>query len=91
MKQRGYERPAKGFKAILMPSNTGAGLILAALSAVFGLAMIWYIWWLAIGSFVAVLGYAIYHTFNYDREFRIPVDEVARTETDRTRMLGAQS
>ena len=91
MKQRGYQRPAKGFKAILMPSNTGAGLILAALSAVFGLAMIWYIWWLAIVSFVAVLAYAICHTFNYDREFRIPVDEVARIETDRARMLGAQS
>ncbi len=42
--------------------------------------MIWYIWWLAALSFVAVLADAIGHTFNYHRDFHIPADEVARTE-----------
>ena len=32
MKQRGYERPRGGFRPIHMPKNTGAGVILAALS-----------------------------------------------------------
>jgi cytochrome o ubiquinol oxidase subunit 1 len=87
MKQRGYERPHSGFRPVLMPKNTGAGVILAALSAVLAFALIWYIWWLAGVSFVALLGYAIYHTFNYDREFRIPADEVSRTENERTQQL----
>jgi cytochrome o ubiquinol oxidase subunit 1 len=52
-------------------------------------ALIWYIWWLAGVSFVALLAYAIYHTFNYDREFRIPADQVMRTENERTRLLAA--
>jgi cytochrome o ubiquinol oxidase subunit 1 len=43
-----------------------------------GFAMIWYIWWLAAVSFVALLGYAIAHTFNYDREYYVPAEEVAR-------------
>jgi cytochrome o ubiquinol oxidase subunit 1 len=89
MKQRGYERPLKGFKPILMPKNTGAGIILAGLSTVMGFALIWYIWWLAGVSFVALLAYAIYHTFNYQREYRITAEEVVRTENDRTTLLAA--
>jgi cytochrome o ubiquinol oxidase subunit 1 len=89
MKQRGYKRPLQGFKAILMPKSTGSGFILAALSFVFGFAMIWYMWWLAAASFVMLLAFALHHTFNYDREFRIPADEVVHTEESRTRLLTA--
>ena len=53
MKKRGYERPLEGFRPIHMPKNTGAGFILAVLSAVCGFALIWYIWWLAALRFVA--------------------------------------
>jgi cytochrome o ubiquinol oxidase subunit 1 len=87
MKQRGYQRPQSGFRPVLMPRNTGAGVILAALSGVLAFALIWYIWWLAGLSFVALLGYAIYHTFNYDREFRIPAEQVLRTESERTQQF----
>jgi cytochrome o ubiquinol oxidase subunit 1 len=80
MKQRGYQRPAQGFRAILMPKNTATGVVLAALSLALGFAMIWHMWWLAIGSFVGVVAYSIFHTFNYHREFRIPAEAVARTE-----------
>jgi cytochrome o ubiquinol oxidase subunit 1 len=89
MKRRGYERPQSGFRAILMPRNTGAGFILAALSTAFGFAMIWYIWWLAIASFIGIVGFAIWHTFNYDREFHLPVDDVIRAENGRTQLLAA--
>jgi cytochrome o ubiquinol oxidase subunit I len=91
MKQRGYQRPATGFKAILMPRNTGTGFILAALSFFMAFGLIWYIWWLAAASFVALLGVAIHHTFNYDREFRIPADQVLRTESERAQLLAAGS
>src|SRR5688572_19224968 len=87
MKQRGYQRPVSGFRAILMPSNTGAGFILAALSTVFGFAMVWYMWWLAALSFIGIVVYAIHHTFNYHREYHFPLDDVIRTEEERTRML----
>jgi cytochrome o ubiquinol oxidase subunit 1 len=89
MKERGYQRPAAGFRPIVMPRNTGAGVILAALSGLLGFALIWHIWWLAAASFVAILVVAIVHTFNYDREFRIPAEQVLQTETARTRLLTA--
>ncbi len=89
MKNRNAGRPTEGFRDIHMPRNTGAGAILAGLSMVIGLAMIWYIWWLAALSFVALLVVAIGHTFNYDRDFHIPAEEVIRTEGERTRQLAA--
>ncbi len=87
MKQRGYKRPLGGFKAILMPANTGAGFILAVLGTAFGFAMVWYMWWLAIASFIGIVGFTIYHTFNYKRDFHLTLDEVVRTEEERTRLL----
>ncbi len=89
MKQRGFRRPLQGFKAIHMPKNTAAGIVLAGLSTVMGFALIWHIWWLAALSFVALLATAIVHTFNYDRDYHIPADEVVRTENARTELLNA--
>ena len=89
MKARGAERPIEGFRAIHMPRYTGAGVILAGCATVFGLAMIWYIWWLAALSFVGLLAVAIGHTFNYDRDYYIPVEEVIETENARTKALAA--
>lgn len=87
MKQRGFTRMRSGFLALHMPKNTPAGLVLALLSTAGGFAMIWHLWWLAVLSLVAVVAYAIWHTFNYDRDYHIPADEVAATEHARTQQL----
>ena len=89
MKQRGHERPTGGFRSIEMPRNTGAGVVLAALSTVCGFALIWHIWWLVVLSFVAILITAIVHTFDYHRSFRIPAETIAETEALRSRALAA--
>jgi cytochrome o ubiquinol oxidase subunit 1 len=73
-----------------MPKNTATGVVLGALMTAFGFAMIWYIWWLAALSFVAAIAYGIFHTFNYDRDYYIPAEEVARTEQARAGNLATQ-
>jgi cytochrome o ubiquinol oxidase subunit 1 len=88
MKKRGYQRPLAGYRPIHMPRNTGAGLIIAGLATLCGFALIWYIWWLAALSFVAVIAAAIIHSFNYERDFHIPADEVVQAEDARTQLLG---
>jgi cytochrome o ubiquinol oxidase subunit 1 len=87
MKKHGYVRPQAGFIPIHMPRNTGAGIVLAALSTVCGFALIWHMWPLAALSFAALLAVAIGHTFNYQRDYHIPADEVVRVEGERTRLL----
>ncbi|WP_201451544.1 cytochrome o ubiquinol oxidase subunit I [Hydrogenophaga sp. BPS33] len=87
MKRHGYQRPLTGFKAIHMPSNTAAGVVIALLSLVWGFALIWHMWPLAIGSFAAIVLASIVHTFNYRRDYYIPAEEVSATENVRTQQL----
>ena len=89
MKARGFQRPMTGYKPIHMPKNTATGVILGVISIAFSFAMIWYIWWLAALAFAATLVVSIVHTFNYNRDFYIPADTVARTEAQRTEALAA--
>ncbi|TCP72743.1 cytochrome o ubiquinol oxidase subunit I [Sphingomonas sp. PP-CE-1G-424] len=90
MKERKHERPLTGFKSIHMPSGTGTGVVLAGLSVAFGFAMIWYIWWLAGLTLVGIFATTIFHTFNYKRDFHIPVEDVIASEDARTRQLATQ-
>jgi cytochrome o ubiquinol oxidase subunit 1 len=79
MKQEGHKWSGK-YAPIHMPHYTAAGVLIAAASLVFGFAMVWWIWWLAIASFVSILVIVIGHTFNYNRDYYIPADEVASIE-----------
>jgi cytochrome o ubiquinol oxidase subunit 1 len=87
MKKQGYKRPKEGFTAIHMPKNTAAGFIIAALCAGVGFALIWQMWLVAAAGFIVMLATVITHTFNYKRDYYIPVEDVIRTEDLRTRML----
>ncbi|WP_058835252.1 cytochrome o ubiquinol oxidase subunit I [Luteimonas abyssi] len=87
MKARGFERPTSGFKPIHMPKNTPAGVVLSLLSTICGFALIWHVWWLAGVALVAIVGYTIWHSFDYKRDYYIPVEEVAATEQARTEQL----
>ncbi|SEO38602.1 cytochrome o ubiquinol oxidase subunit 1 [Luteibacter sp. UNC138MFCol5.1] len=89
MKERNARRRLEGYLPIHMPKNTGAGVILAGISFVFGFAMIWHMFLVAGIAFVALVATAIGHTFNYKRDYYIPADVVARTEAARTEELAA--
>jgi cytochrome o ubiquinol oxidase subunit 1 len=87
MKKHGYQRPLAGFKAIHMPLNTASGVVISMLSLVWGFALIWHMWPLAIASFAAIVVASIAHTFNYKRDYHIPADEVTSTEHAHTQLL----
>ena len=89
MKRQNYQRPIEGFAPIHMPKNTPAGIVLSGLSLALGFAMVWYIWWLAALSFLGIVAYAIWHTFEYEWDYYIPVEEVVSEENRRTQALSA--
>jgi cytochrome o ubiquinol oxidase subunit I len=89
MKARNQKRRTEGYLPIHMPKNTSAGFFIACFAFVVGFAMIWHMFLIAGIAFIAMLVTAIGHTFNYKRDYHIPADEVARTETARTEALAA--
>ena len=74
-----YTKPAQ-YAPIHMPKNSGAGVIIAAFSVVFGFAMIWHIWWMAIAGFIGMIATWIIHSFNDDVDYYVQVDEIERIE-----------
>lgn len=81
MKEKGeaYKKPAK-YEEIHMPKNSGAGIVIAFASLVFGFAAIWDIWWLAGVGFLAMAVAWIWKSFDNDVDYYVPVAEIERIE-----------
>jgi cytochrome o ubiquinol oxidase subunit 1 len=90
MKEKGiaYERPDR-YQDILMPKNTAKGVFIGGFAFLFGFAMVWYIWWLAVLSGLALLFIVIARSMDEDIETIIPAAEVERTEDERYRRLAS--
>lgn len=81
MKESGdYPPEPKQYKEIHMPRNTGVGVFIGLFSLIFGFAMIWYIWWMAIAGVVGILGCMIWRSFDNDVDYYVPVEEIERIE-----------
>ncbi len=68
------------YEDIAMPPNTSLGLIIGSLSMVFGFAMTWHIFWLALVCFIGIAAAVIYRLSVPDIHEIIPASEVARIE-----------
>lgn len=77
-----YKKPAK-YEEIHMPKNTAAGLIIGVFSLIFGFAMIWHIWWMAIVSFAGMIISLIAKSFDTDVDYYVPVAEIEAIESKR--------
>ncbi len=81
MKEKGeaYKQP-EHYEEIHMPKNSGAGIVIAAFATVFGFAMIWHIWWMAIVGFAGIVISWIVKSFDEDVDYYVPVREVEKLE-----------
>jgi cytochrome o ubiquinol oxidase subunit 1 len=88
MKEKGiaYRRPDH-YNDIELPKNTPLGLIIGSLAFVFGFAIIWYIWWLAIVCALGILATIITRASDDDIFKIIPAAEIQRIEDERYRQL----
>ena len=88
LKEKGvaYIRPTS-YQAIYLPRNTGIGVIFGGSAFVFGFAMIWHIWWLAMAAGLAMLAAIIVHLFDDDNEHCISAAEIELIEDNRFRVL----
>jgi len=81
MKERGENWQAnEQYHRIHMPKNTGAGVIISGFALVFGFAMVWHIWWLAILGTLGMIGTWIAYSFVRSKDHYVSAEEVAAIE-----------
>ena len=90
MKEKGiaYRKP-DGYQDIHMPKNTAAGFVNGALAFIFGFAMVWYMWWLAVVSALVMLFLVILRSSDDDTDYTVPSAEVERIENQRYEQLAS--
>lgn len=81
-KQSKEPKPKAVYEDIAIPPNTSLGLIIGMLSMVFGFAMTWHIFWLALICFIGILATVIYRLSSRDIHEIITAKDVARIETE---------
>jgi len=72
--------PIDTYEDIEMPSNSYYGVILAIFVCGLGFGLVWYIWWMAIASFLGCIATMIVYAFLPNRENVIPAEEVRRVD-----------
>ncbi len=80
-KERGeaYVVPAS-YAPIHMPHNTPTGFLIGILSVGLGFGLVWHIWWMAGGALLLMIAAGIVHTFNENRDYYVPAEEVTKIE-----------
>ena len=76
-KQDGIKKPAKSdYIDIHLPKNSSLGIAIGATVGLFGFALIWHMWLLAVISLVACIGFIIYRGIQDDVEYTIAGEEL---------------
>lgn len=82
-KQRDIDSKKVKYEDIHMPKNTSIGFVVGAISFFLGFGIVWHIWWLALLSFILMVGFVIYRSFDMHTDYFIKASEVSRLEKGR--------
>jgi cytochrome o ubiquinol oxidase subunit 1 len=81
MKQTGTHNKKLKYEDFHMPKNTALGIYIAGFAFLFGFAMVWHIFWLAIVCIIGGVVCVIIRTFDEDTEYVVTAAEVAKIES----------
>jgi cytochrome o ubiquinol oxidase subunit 1 len=84
MKQRGvaYQRPDR-YVDLVLPKNSFIGAFIGGAGFVFGFAMVWYMWWLAVLCLTAIALAVIVRASDDDTDYVMSASEVKEIEDAR--------
>jgi cytochrome o ubiquinol oxidase subunit 1 len=84
MKERGvaYKRPDH-YDDITIPKNTFLGAFIGGAGFVFGFAMVWWIWWLAIACLAAIFVAIVIRASDDESNYVMPASQVKEIEAAR--------
>jgi len=79
-KKKGFSLFKDDYKEIHMPSSSSVPFIMSSIFFVFGFAMVFSLWTLAIVSAIGIFACMIHRSFEQDHGYHISVEEIKRTE-----------
>ncbi|MEX1059020.1 MAG: hypothetical protein WEC17_01160 [Candidatus Saccharimonadales bacterium] len=68
------------YQPIHIPKNTPLALIISGFAFAAGFAVVWHIYWLAIVSFIAIIGCLVLRSLGQKNEYALPAADVAKVE-----------
>lgn len=71
------------YEDIHLPKNTGMGIVIAGFAFIFGFAVIWHIWWLAVLGLLSIIACVINRANIESTEYTIPAAEIELIELAR--------
>jgi cytochrome o ubiquinol oxidase subunit I len=80
IKQAKASTPNPPYEDIQLPQNTPMGLFIAVSAGLFGFAIIWRYWWLAILGFLGIITLLIVHLSKDDTEYTLPAAKIKELE-----------
>lgn len=83
-KQAGKKHVVR-YEDILLPKNSGASVAIGGLTFLIGFAMIWHLWWLALGALLGVVVTLVGRSMNDEPEYILTAKEVEKLENARRR------
>lgn len=78
-KKRGSHH-AHEYEEIVLPKNTAMGIYISAFAFLFGFALVWTIYWLAIASFLATVVCLILRGYDDDTEYELTAEQIKQLE-----------
>lgn len=67
---------------IHMPKNSGIPIVMSMCWFLAGFGFVFHWQWLTIPGLIGVVACMLVHSFNYNNDYYIPVDEITRTESE---------
>ncbi len=78
------------YQDIHMPKDTAMGFVIGVFALIFGFAMVWHIWWLAIVGLVAAIASFIVRSFDYDIDYYVKASVIEAIETKHQQEAGVR-
>lgn len=84
---QGVQDPPPKYEPIHMPKNSGVPIVMSVFWFIVGFGFVFDWVWLIVPGAIGIAGTMLYHSFNYDTDYYVTVDEIRRTEAEAGRVV----
>lgn len=84
---KGVQDPPPKYEPIHMPKNSGTPIVMSLFWFILGFGFVFDWLWLIVPGAIGIGATMLYHSFNYDTDYYVTVDEIKKTEAKAGRVV----